>query len=191
MNDLVRLVGGRQVPAAGTWDIDRGHTSAAFAVRHLFTRMRGRFTDLSGTITIADDPTGSTVHVIIQAASITTGNDKADESLRAERYLDVERFPTLEFVSTAVVPVEHGDWSVTGDLTIRGITRPVELATTFIGAATSPLGEMKKMSFESTGSILREDYGMSVTAESPDTPGVWIVGNTIDLTLDVEANRAV
>jgi polyisoprenoid-binding protein YceI len=188
VSDLVRLVDGRRLPIAGTWAVDPGHTSAAFAVRHMLTLMRGRFTDLAGTITIAEDPLESWVEVTIQVASIHTGNARAEESLLGERFLEVDRFPTITFASTGVRPAEDGRWTVSGELTAHGVTRPIELDTEFLGAATNPLGGQRKMGFEARTSIQREDYGVHFTAEAPDSPGVFVMGSRIDLTLDVEAN---
>lgn len=190
MTSLTRVVGGHLVPVAGTWNIDGGHTSAAFGVRHLLTIMRGRFREMSGVIEIADDPAESSVTVDIVAASIDTANPGADDTLRGEKWLNVDEHPTITFRSTSVTPAESGTWSVAGDLTIAGITNQVELATEFLGAVTSPLGGLEKASFVSTTRITREMYGLSITAESPDVPGVYIVGNNIDITLDIEADRA-
>ena len=188
MDTLTRMVDGRIVPSPGTWVIDPGHTSSAFAVRHMLTRMRGRFTQLTGSIIIAEDPTASTVEVAIQATSIDTGNGPADDSLRGERFLDVENHPVISFTSTGVAPAENGRWMVTGDLTIKGVVQSASLATTFVGAASSPVGPHQKMSFESETRITREQFGMGWLMESPDTPGVYIVGNEIDIVLDIEAD---
>jgi len=185
---LTRMVEGRIVPAAGHWEIDPGHTSAAFAIRHLLTRMRGRFTDLSGSIIIDEVPAKSTVEVAIQAASLSTGNNAADDALRGERFLDVEHHQTITFASTEVVASEDGRWTIVGDLTIKGVTRSVSLATSFLGAATSPLGDLRKMSFDATTRITRDQFEMGWLMESPDTPGVYIMGNELDITLDIEAD---
>ena len=188
MSDLVRLVDGRLLPVPGVWAVDPGHTSAAFAVRHMLTLMRGRFCDLAGTITVAEDPLDSSVEVTIQVASIHTGNARADEALLGERFLEADRFPTITFASTGVKLAEDGHWTVSGDLTAHGVTRPIALDTQFLGAATNPLGGQAKMGFEARTSIQREDYGLHFTAEAPDSPGVFVMGSRIDLTLDVEAN---
>jgi polyisoprenoid-binding protein YceI len=175
-------------PHLGAVDIDPGHTSVAFAVRHLLTLMRGRFRSFEGEVVIAEDPTQSTVRVTIDAASIDTANDMVDGSLRADKFLDVENHPSITFASTSVEAAEDGGWNVIGDLTIAGTTTSVVLDTEFLGAVTSPIGDLKKMSFIATTRIKREDYGMTFTAPSPDTDGVLIVGNNIDITLDVEAD---
>lgn len=188
MTELQRLVGGRIVPIAGTWKIDDGHTSAGFGVRHLLTIMRGRFKSFEGDIVIAENPADSTVNVTIDASTIDTANSLADDTLRGEHFLNVEAHPNITFNSTAVTPGENGNWTVTGDLTIAGITKQVDLDTEFVGAATSPIGDLEKMSFVATTTILREDFNMTYTAPSPDSEGVWIVGNKIDITLDIEAD---
>lgn len=188
MSDLVRLVDGRRLPIAGEWAVDPGHTCAGFAVRHMLTLMRGRFTDLAGTIAVAQDPLESSVQVTIQVASLHTGNPRAEESLLGERFLEAERFPTITFTSTGVEPAEGGRWTVSGDLTVHGVVRPIDLDTEFLGAATNPMGGQAKMGFEARASFHREDYGLHFTAEAPDSPGVFVMGSRIDLTLDVEAN---
>jgi len=188
MADLSRLVDGRVVPIPGTWTIDSGHTSSAFAVRHLLTLMRGRFRTFEGEIVIAEKPTESSVKVEFDASSIDTTHDMVDDALRSDKFLDVENHPKVTFASTSVTAAEDGQWTVTGDLTIAGITKSVDLNTEFLGAVTSPIGDMKKMSFVATTQIMREDFDMTFTAPSPDTDGVWIVGNKIDITLDVEAD---
>jgi polyisoprenoid-binding protein YceI len=154
----------------------------------MLTLMRGRFTDLAGTISIAENPLESSVEVTIQVASLHTGNPRADESLLGERFLEVDRFPTIRFTSTGVEPAEGGRWKVSGELTAHGVTRPIDLDTEFLGAATNPMGGQAKMGFEARASIQREDYGLHFTAEAPDSPGVFVMGSRIDLTLDVEAN---
>lgn len=188
MTELTRIIDGRTVPAVGTWTIDQGHTSAAFAVRHLLTLVRGRFREFTGEVIIAEDPTQSTVRVTIDAASIDTTNAMVDDSLRGDKFLDVENHPSITFNSTSVNAAEDGGWDVTGDLTIAGITTSVVLDTEFLGAVTSPFGDLKKMTFIATTRIKREDYAMTFTAPSPDTGGVLIVGNNIDISLDVEAD---
>jgi polyisoprenoid-binding protein YceI len=188
MSSYLRIVDGRSVPAAGVWKIDPGHTSIAFSVRHLLTRMRGRFTDFAGDIQIDEDPRKSSVAVTIQAASVDVANPGAEETLRGDRFLDVARYPTLDFESREVVPGEDGRWVIAGDLRVKGVAHPVELDTIFLGAVTSPLGEMVKMSFEARTRLQREALGIRMHLEAPDAPGVLIIGNTIEVTLDVEAD---
>ena len=185
---LTRLVDGRLVPQAGSWQVDGMHSSVAFTVRHLLTRLRGRFTDIEGAIDIADRPAESSVAVTIDSASVTTGHAPLDDAIRGNKLLDVEHHPAITFASTSVEPTESGTWLVTGDLDIRGICRSVTLATTFLGAATSPFGH-QKMSFVATASIDRRDFGIDdYQLESPDSPGVYLLGLGVDVTLDIEAD---
>lgn len=182
------MVAGRIVPIAGTWVIDPVHSSVGLAIRHLFTRMRGRFTRFSGSISVAEDPLASSVAVSIEAASVDFGHPAVGESLRSRNYLDVAEHPTIEFESSGLAPAEGGGWTLSGDLTVKGVTLPVELATAFLGAATSPLGPMRKMSLEAETRITRHDFGMGGLLESPDTAGTYLMGNAIDVTLDLEAD---
>ncbi|MDH4147904.1 MAG: YceI family protein [Acidimicrobiia bacterium] len=185
---LTRLVDGRLAPIAGTWELDGLHTCTGFGVRHLLTLMRGRFRDQAGTIVIADDPAASSVEVTIQAASIDTGHPKANESLLGEGFLDVERHPTITFRSSAVSPAENGRWNVDGELTVRGVSRPVRLDTVFLGAVTHPFGGTAKMSLQARTAIARADFGVGADYPTPDGPGVLVVGNRIELTIDIEAD---
>ena len=185
-----RLVEGRIVPIAGTWELDGLHTHTGFGIRHLLTLMRGRFREQTGTIVIAEDPTQSTVQVTIDAASVDTAHSKADETVRSETLLDVEKYPTITFSSTAVRPAENGNWTVVGDLTIKRTTAEVELDTQFLGAVYHPFGAIPKMSFSASTSISRSAFGVGGNFEVPGADGVLVVGNTLDLQIDVEADLA-
>ena len=187
---LTRIVMGRIVPSAGVWDLDGLHTHTGFGIRHLLTLMRGRFRQQTGTLVIAEDPTKSTVQVTIDAASIDTAHPKADETVRSEMLLDVENHPTITFSSTAIHPAENGRWTVVGDLTIKGVTAEVELDTEFLGAVYHPFGGTPKMSFSASTSIARSTFGVGGNFEVPGADGVLVVGNTIDLQIDVEADLA-
>jgi polyisoprenoid-binding protein YceI len=182
-----RIVDGLEVPVAGRWLIDPRHSSLAFEARHyVVTRMRGRFRSARGTIVIAERPEESTVEVVIDAASIDTVNDKADENLRSDNFLDVTNHPDITFGSTAVRHVGADRWMLTGDLTIRGITRGLALDTRFNGALPVARYARAKMGFTATTRIDRRDFGMSYNVPIPT--GGFIVGNEVDITLDVEAD---
>ncbi len=159
----------------------------AFEARHMVvTRMRGRFRSFSGEFHIAEVPEDSWVEVSIDAASLDTTNDAADESLKSERFLDVERFPHLHYRSTAVQHVEAERWLVEGDLTIKDITRPMALDASFEGAVPVSRGARAKMAFVALGEFDRRDYGIDFNIPVPG--GGWVVGNRVRLDLDVEAN---
>ena len=184
MTDTARTIDGRQVPAAGKWQIDKSHTTVGAVARHLmFSKVRGRFTEFSGTITVAEQPEDSSVEVSIDAASIDTGDAQRDGHLTSADFLDVENYPTLDFRSTLVEAGGDG-WTVTGDLTIRSTTRPVELAVEFEGVGTDPWGNDKAV-FSATTEINREEFGMVWNA--PLEAGGVLVGKTLKIELDVQA----
>lgn len=185
---LTRIVDGRIVPIAGTWDLDGLHTHTGFGIRHLLTLMRGRFREQTGTIVIADDPTESTVEVIIEAASVDTTHPAADDTVRGEMLLHVEEHPQITFRSTAVTPAENGRWQITGELTVKGVSQSVVLDTEFLGAVHHPMGGQPKMSFSASTSIERTQFGIGADFEVADNKGVLVVGNRLDLQLDVEAD---
>jgi polyisoprenoid-binding protein YceI len=183
----LRMVDGVEVPLPGVWKIDPLHSSLAFEARHArITRMRGRFRSFSGQFTIAEAPEDSSVEVTIDAASIDTTHTQADEHLRGEAYLDVEHHPQMRFRSTSVRHVGEANWEVTGDLTIRGVTRPITLAATFEGAVPVRYGGRAKLAFSATGHFDRRDFGMVANMEMP--AGGWLVGTGVRLHLDVEAD---
>jgi polyisoprenoid-binding protein YceI len=150
------------------------------------TRMRGRFRSFSGEFHIGDTPSESWVEVTIDAASLDTTNDAADDSLKSDRFLDVEKFPQLHYRSTRVDHVEAERWQIQGDLTIKGVSRPITLNATFEGAVAAPRGVRAKLAFVARGEFDRRDYGLEFNIPVPS--GGWVVGNRVRLELDVEAN---
>ena len=183
-----RTVDGATIPIAGDWIIDPLHTSLAFEARHfVVTRMRGRFRHGTGVIHIGEVPEESSVVVTIDAATLDTVHPKADEHLRGEHFLDVERFPTITFRSTGVRHVAGDRWAITGDLTIRDVTREVVLDTEFNGALPAGKVARAKLGFTATTEIDRRDYGVTTNFPLPGTEG-FIVGNEVAITIDVEAD---
>src|SRR5258708_25291321 len=123
------------IPVAGVYDVDGAHTSVEFVGRHLMiTKVRGRFSDVRGQITIDEEPEDSLVEVEIGASSLSTGNSDRDAHLRSEDFFDVEHHPTITFRSTAVHALPDNAWEVVGDLTVRDTTRTVTLQVDFDGA---------------------------------------------------------
>jgi polyisoprenoid-binding protein YceI len=178
---------GQLVPLPGVWVIDPGHSSLAFEARHMVvTRMHGRFRSFSGELHIAEVPSESWVEVTIDAVSLDTTNEAADASLKSDRFLDVEKYPELHFRSTKVDHVEGERWQVQGDLTIKGVSRPITLDATFEGAVAPPRGVRAKLAFVATGEFDRRDYGIDFNIAIPT--GGWVVGNRVRLELDVEAD---
>ena len=183
----LRVIDGVELPVPGTWVIDAGHSSLAFEARHArITRMRGRFRSFSGQFVIAEVPEESSVEVTIDAASIDTTHEQADGHLRGEQFLDVEHHPTLTFRSTSVHFLGENRWRVEGDLTIKGITRPITLDSTFEGAVPVAYGGRAKLAFNARGQFDRRDYGMEMNMALP--AGGWLVGQGVRLELDAEAD---
>ncbi len=187
MHALTRSVEGSSVPTAGTWQIDPAHTSVEFVGRHLMvTKVRGSFPEVSGTITVADDPTQSSVDVTIGVASVTTGAEDRDGHLVSADFFDVETYPEMRFVSTAIRP--SGDaWIMDGDLTIKGVTKPVSLDMGFLGLIDDPWGN-PKAAFSASTEVLREDWGLNwnVALES----GGMLVSKKIVIEIEVQAAPA-
>ena len=178
----------REVPVAGTYTIDPTHTSVEFIGRHLMiTKVRGRLPDVSGTITIDDEPTRSHVEVEIQVTTLDTGDAQRDDSLRSVDFFDVEHYPTITFRSTQVEPGTSETWIVTGDLTVRGVTRPVTLEVDFDGANVSPFGD-ERIAFSAATDVDREDWGLTWNV-ALETGGV-LVGKKVRIELNVQAVAA-
>ena len=138
---VLRTYDDRLIPVAGLYDIDGPHTSVEFVGRHLMiTKVRGRFNDVRGQITIAEDPAKSHVEVEIGVASLSSGNDDRDAHLKSADFFDVEHYPTIAFASTAVRPLRDNTWELVGDLTVRGTTRPITLQVDFDGGGDLPDG---------------------------------------------------
>ena len=185
--DLTRPVDGAVVPAAGTWVIDGSHTSAEFVARHLMvTKVRGGFGSVTGTIEGADDPTASRVEVVIDTASISTGDADRDGHVKSPDFFDVENHPEIRFVSTAVRP-EGSSWVLDGDLTIKDITKPVTLDFDFVGLAADPWGN-QKAAFSATTTVDREDWDLNwnVALEA----GGVLVSKKVNIEIEMQAAPA-
>ena len=168
-----------------TFSIDQAHSEVAFQVRHLLSKVRGRFSDFAGTIAFdAAHPEASAVNVTIQAATINTNEPKRDGHLRSDDFFAVETFPTLTFVSARVTAHRDGQYSVEGDLTIRDVTKRVILPVTFLGAAKDPWGN-EKVAFEAETTINRKDYGLNWNA-ALETGG-FLVGDEVKVSLSIQA----
>ena len=185
---VLRTHDDRLIPVAGVYDIDGPHTSVEFVGRHLMiTKVRGRFNDVRGQITIAEDPEKSHVDVEIGVASLSSGNDDRDAHLKSADFFDVEHYPTIVFASTAVRPQRDNTWEVVGDLTVRGTTRPITLQVDFDGGGISPMGD-ERVGFSAATDINREDFGLTWNV-ALETGGL-LVGNTVRIELAVQAIAA-
>lgn len=175
--------------AETTWTLDPDHTQVELAVKHMmFTTVRGQFRDVSGTIRVdEDDPSASSVEVEIEAASIDTGVEQRDEHLRSEDFLHVEEHPAITFRSTRVegAAFEPGEeFTVAGDLTIRGTTREVELDAVYEGTGQDPWGG-QRAGFTARTTIDRRDWGLEWN-QALETGGV-LVGHDVEIELRVQA----
>jgi polyisoprenoid-binding protein YceI len=171
--------------AADTLTIDKAHSQVEFRVRHLVSRVSGRFTDFSGTI--AGDvikPETASVAFTVQATSIDTSNAKRDEHLRSPDFFDVTKFPTIEFKSHKVTPAGQDSYAVVGALTMRGVTREVTLAVTFLGWARDPWGG-ERAGFELKTTLNRKDYGI-VWNKVLDAGGT-LLGDDVAISIEIEA----
>jgi len=185
--DLTREVSGLKLPAPGTFALDPSHSTVGFIARHLMvSKVRGSFTDFVGTLVVAENPEESSVEVTIKAASIDTHDEGRDNHVRTNDFLNVEEYPTIEFRSTKVEVGATKSWKVSGDLTIRGITRPTVLDVEFEGVIMDPWGN-QRLGFTASGEIDRNDFGVSFNA-ALETGG-FVVGPKVKLEIDAEAVR--
>ncbi len=173
---------------AGTWNIDPAHSEVGFTVRHLMvSKVRGKFGGFTGAITVSDDPLASSVEATIDAATISTGEENRDGHLRSPDFFETDAHPTWTFRSTSVEQ-SGSDFEVAGDLTIKGVTRPVALDLEFNGVGQDPWGGTRA-GFSATTEISRKDFG--VTFEMPTEGGVnVVVGDKIKVELEIEAVKA-
>ena len=175
--------------ATTTWNLDTTHTDVIFAARHMMvTTVRGKFATVSGAIQLdPENPTASTGTFTIAAASLNTGVEQRDGHLRAADFFDVENHPEITFVSTSVVARGDSDYAVTGDLTIRGTTRPVTLDVEYLGLYVS-MGGARRAGFHATTKINREDWGLTwnVGLET----GGWLVSKDVTLEIDLAVEEA-
>jgi polyisoprenoid-binding protein YceI len=171
----------------GTWAIDPSHSSMEFVVRHLkVAKVRGRFGEFSGAIHIDENPRDSWAEATINAASIDTRDPQRDEHLRSSDFFDTANFPTLNFRTTGIELSEGVPSRVRGDLTIRGVTRPVTLDVEFQGLAIDPWGNERAV-FSAGTTINREDFGL--TWNQPLETGGWLVSKEVRIDLEIEAVR--
>ena len=172
--------------AAQTWQIDKAHSDIHFTVRHMvITKVRGRFLKWDGTLTLDEqDLSKSHVEVAIEAASITTNDEKRDAHLRSADFLDAEKFPKLTFKSTKVEAGNGDKLFVTGNLTIRDVTKSVTIEVAKLGKAKDPWGN-NKIAFNGKVTIEREEYGAKWN-QALEAGGV-LVGKQVEIDLELQA----
>jgi len=171
--------------AAETYQFDKSHTTVGFQVRHIFTMLGGKFQDFSGTIKVdRAKPESSSVEFTIQAATIFTNDAKRDEHLKSPDFFDTAAHPTITFKSTSVKPAGKDVYEVTGDLTMRGVTKRVTLPVTFLGEGKDPWGN-EKMGFELATTLNRKDYGI-IWNQTLDAGG-YLLGDDVQISISLQA----
>jgi polyisoprenoid-binding protein YceI len=171
--------------APSAWAIDTKHSEVTFRIRHFVTKVRGRFTDWSGTINgDPQDWSTASVSVVIKTASINTGNDNRDADLRSAHFFSVDTFPEITFSSTKV-EVSGESITISGDLTMRGITKPVVLKGSYLGLA--PEKPREKVGFEASTKINLTDYG--IVWNRAVEGGGMMLGDEVEISISIEANK--
>lgn len=171
----------------GTWEFDPAHTRLGFLARQvMITTVRGTFGDVVGSASLdPSNPQKSEVSVTIRAKSIDTGSRRRDAHLRSAAYFEVERYPAIEFRSTQLRPTKDPDvWTIVGDLTVCGVTRPVELTMAYLGVSGDPWNGIRA-GFEGTATVDRMDWGVSWNRVIE--AGGYVIGDNVTLELQVQA----
>jgi len=177
---------GVSIPPPGTYELDAVHTVVGFVARHMLSKVRGQFTEFSGTIEVGDSPEASYVEVEVKTGSITTHTEKRDQHLMSSDFFEIEKYPALTFKSTSVRPTGGTSFELAGDLTIKDITRPVTLSGEFLGWGPDMEGKAMFAASAKT-TIDREDWDM--TWNMAVETGGFLVGKKVDLEIEVEAHR--
>jgi polyisoprenoid-binding protein YceI len=168
---------------AETYTVDKNHSSATFSIRHLVSRVRGRFGDFAGTIDLDKAHLdASKVEFVIQAKSISTDNESRDNDLRSANFFEVDKYPTITFKSTKIVSAGKDKFEVTGEFTMHGVTKTITLPVTLMGFAP---GQPERAGFEATTTLNRKDYGI-IWNKALDAGGT-LLGDDVDVTVNIEA----
>ncbi|HEU4948821.1 MAG TPA: YceI family protein [Kribbella sp.] len=168
---------------SGTWALDTAHTEIGFTVRHLMTKVRGTFKDFAGEIIVKDTVEESTVAVTVELSSVDTRNEQRDGHLRSGDVFNVEQSPKMSFASTGIRRDGDG-WVLSGDLTIKDVTRPLELDVDFLGLDQNAYGQTI-IGFEAKATISRKDWDIDFNV--PLEGGKLLIGDKVDIHLDIQA----
>ena len=167
----------------GTWNIDASHSSIEFRVKHLgIATVKGQFRDFGGALVVGDTPEATSVTGTIDAASVDTREADRDAHLRSADFFDAEHHPRVTFTSTAFRPIDNETFEIDGDLTVRGVTKPVRLTGEVQGGEVDPWGN-ERVALELTGQISRGDFGM--TFNQVLGSGNLVVGDKVKLELNL------
>jgi polyisoprenoid-binding protein YceI len=171
------------------WAVDAVHSSIDFSIKHLvIAKAKGNFQSFEATIEAdPEDLTTADIEFTVDIASIDTRNADRDNHLRSADFFDIENYPKLTFKSTKIVKTDDGEYDVTGDLSLHGVTRPETFKITYEGTAKDPWGN-EKVGFSGNGTINREDYGLTYNA-ALETGGV-LLGSKVNVTIEIEAQKA-
>ncbi len=170
---------------AGTWAIDPVHSEVSFVVRHMMvSKVRGRFDKFEGSIVTADDPLASTVTASVDLSSINTGQEQRDAHIRSADFFEVEKYPTMNFTSTAIKASEEG-YVLEGDLTLKGVTRAVAFNLEISGFGPDAYGGTR-CGFSASTQINRMDYGVAFNGPIPGVPGGVAVSENVTINLEIE-----
>ena len=173
------------VKASQTYAIDKTHSEVAFEVRHLVTKVRGRFTEFTGTVVLDQaHPERSSASLTIDASSVDTGTPDRDTHLRADDFFAVETHPMLTFRSSRVVKSGDDTYNVVGTLTIRGVAKEIAMPITYLGTAKDPWGNLRA-GFEANITLNRKEFGLAWNA-ALETGG-FLVGDEVRITLSIQA----
>jgi polyisoprenoid-binding protein YceI len=172
----------------GTWTVDPIHSSVGFKIKHMMiATVRGQFSEFEGTIVAAeDDPAHSHVMGSVKVASIDTGNADRDAHLRSPDFFDADRYPDITFESTRIRHIDGGTFSLAGDLTVKDVTREIEMEARVEGAATDPWG-MQRVGVSVRGTINRTDFGLKWQERL--AAGGMLVGEDVTIQIDISAIR--
>jgi len=168
----------------GTWKLDPTHTEIGFTVRHLMSKVRGKFDTFEGTVVSAEDVTASTVEVSVDLSSINTGTADRDAHLRSGDFFEVDTYPSMTFKSTGIKQESDDDFVLSGDLTIKGVTKPIELEVEFLGEGSDPWGGTR-VGIEAKGEISRKEFGIDFNI--PVQGDKVMIGDKIKLNIVAEA----
>jgi polyisoprenoid-binding protein YceI len=174
--------------APEAWTVDKGHSTATFKVRHFTANVVGQFRDFEGAISIdRANPAKSSVEFTIQTKSIDTGSERRDNHLRSADFFDAEKFPTITFKSSSVTPKAKDVYDVTGDLTMRGVTKRVTLPVNFLGFLKHPRGE--KAGFEIETTLNRKDYGINWNRALDE--GGFVLSDDVKVSINLEVDKTM
>ena len=177
--------GGLELPPPGPWTIDPAHSSITVTARHMaLSSVRGRFTDFKGRIDVREPTEASTVHAVIQAASIDTASKMRDDHLRSADFLEVDKFPVITFVGSSVRRRGADEWEVVGELRLHGRSRAIRLDMNYLGTGPDPWGGTRA-AFRAKTRLDRNDFAIDYNAMVK--VGVGIVGTTLGIELDIQA----